>query len=522
MRISITALLSLAFLLNQAQSMRVTLDNTNNPNEPSIALHPITKTIVAASNINNFYVELIGSNSFSKTISTSPLGVYGDPVLHYSDTTLYFAHLAKAPKKEYGAWFDRIVVQKIMDPYNWKEKSYSVGYNGNKMQDKPWLSSDNHSAEYNGNLYVTWTEFDKYGSDNQADRSRIRFSKYDLKSDSFSTAITISDTTGDCLDSDNTLEGATSAVGKNGEVYAVWAGYESIWIDKSSDGGVTWGKDQIIAFQPGGWDMDMPHIMRANGMPFIASDTVKDIQYVTWADEFNGNADVWLIYSKDQGNTWSERINVSKDTADGHQYFPNLTIDQKSGEVFIAFYDFSESPQSVFYKLAISKYVLGNDFQSSFLNQNPIPLPGKNVFYGDYLDIDAQDGEVVTVYTSNNVNNETSIEMSRISNHSICKEVINAKTAFNNIALLDEADSLSLWINTISPSKVSYKIKVKYQDKKVKLYKGSSLYEAKNQPEDNFIVSLKKPKKACILKIKIIVREKFCHKKQKYSVYKEM
>ena len=136
----------------------------------------------------------------------------------------------------------------------------------------------------------------------------------------------------------------------------MWAGYESVWVDKSSDGGVTWGEDQIIAFQPGGWDMDMPHIMRANGMPFIASDTVNDIQYVTWADEFNGNADVWLMYSKDQGSTWSERINVSKDTADGHQYFPNLTIDQKSGEVFIAFYDFSESPQSVFYKLAVSKY----------------------------------------------------------------------------------------------------------------------------------------------------------------------
>ena len=108
-------------------------------------------------------------------------------------------------KKNTVAWFDRIVVQKIMDPHNWKEKSYSVGYNGNKMQDKPWLSSDNHSAEYNGNLYVTWTEFDKYGSDNQADRSRIRFSKYDPKSDSFSSAVTISDTTGDCLDSDNTL-----------------------------------------------------------------------------------------------------------------------------------------------------------------------------------------------------------------------------------------------------------------------------------------------------------------------------
>ena len=522
MRISIAALLSLSFLFNQAQSVHVTLDNKNNPNEPSIAQHPITKTIVAASNINNFYVESIGSNSFSKIISTSPLGIYGDPVLHYSDTMLYFAHLAKTPKKEYGAWFDRIVVQKIMNPHNWKEKSYSVGYNGNKMQDKPWLSSDNHSAQYNGNLYVTWTEFDKYGSDNQADRSRIRFSKYNPKSDSFSSAVTISDTTGDCLDSDNTLEGATTAVGKNGEIYAVWAGYESVWVDKSSDGGLTWGEDQIIAFQPGGWNMDMPHIMRANGMPFIASDTVNDIQYVTWADEFNGNADVWLMYSKDQGSTWSERINVSKDTTNGHQYFPNLTIDQKSGEVFIAYYDFSESPHSIFYKLAVSKYSLGNDFELVYLNQNPIHLPGKNVFYGDYLDIDVQDGEVAIVYTSNNFRNETSIEMSRISSYFRYEENIDPKTAYNNIALLDEADSLSLWINTFSPFHVCYKIKVKCADEKVKVYKGRSLYEAKIHPKDKFIVSIKKPKKACTLKIKVVVREKLSHKKQKHLFFKEM
>ena len=164
------------------------------------------------------------------------------------------------------------------------------------MQDKPWLSSDKHSRKYKGNVYVTWTEFDKYNSKDSTDFSRIRFSKYMPKNDSFSKAITISDTVGDCQDGDNTLEGATTAVGSNGEIYAVWAGHDKIWFDKSTDGGETWGKDQEIASQIEGWDMEMPNIFRANGMPFVVCDTTREIIYITWADEENENADVWLIY----------------------------------------------------------------------------------------------------------------------------------------------------------------------------------------------------------------------------------
>ncbi|MBK7266279.1 MAG: hypothetical protein IPI12_08095 [Ignavibacteriales bacterium] len=38
------------------------------------------------------------------------------------------------------------------------------------------------------------------------------------------TAIKISDKSGDCVDEDNTVEGAVPAVGPNGEVYVSWTG----------------------------------------------------------------------------------------------------------------------------------------------------------------------------------------------------------------------------------------------------------------------------------------------------------
>lgn len=59
-------------------------------------------------------------------------------------------------------------------------------------------------------------------------------------------SLTVSDQAGDCIDSDNTDEGAVPAVGPNGEVYLSWSGPQGIMFDKSTDGGVTWGKDVSV------------------------------------------------------------------------------------------------------------------------------------------------------------------------------------------------------------------------------------------------------------------------------------
>ena len=105
-----------------AQLHIVTLDDQGNPNEPSVAIHASGKGMVAASNINNFYYQT--GKEWVKTLSSSPLGVYGDPVLCYADTSLYFTHLSKTPGKAYGDWFDLIVVQKIESIEPWVKTSY--------------------------------------------------------------------------------------------------------------------------------------------------------------------------------------------------------------------------------------------------------------------------------------------------------------------------------------------------------------------------------------------------------------
>lgn len=373
-------------------------DKTKNPNETSIALHPVKNGfLVGGSNVDNIYWSANGAKSWNHLRATSALGIYGDPILHYADTNLFFAHLSKTKGKKYGDWFDRIVVQQIHSIEPWQETSYSVGFNNGKMQDKPWLSSDHHSS-YSGSVYVSWTEFDEYDSEDEEDRSRIRFSAYRLDIDSFSTAITVSDTTGGCVDDDNTLEGATTAVGKNGTIYMAWSGFEKIYFDKSLDGGKTWGADKIVADQPEGWDMAMPNIFRANGMPFLACDTQTNLLFLVWADEQNGNADIWLKTSKDGGETWSKRIKINQDSTLSHQYFPNIAYHQPSHTLYVAWWDQRNSPRNLFYDIYTATYSPQTGVQEFRITPKSIPLPGKEFFYGDYIDVDVNHSSIGVIY----------------------------------------------------------------------------------------------------------------------------
>jgi hypothetical protein len=119
-----------------------------------------------------------------------------------------------------------------------------------------------HSPLYKGNIYTTWTEFDNYGSSSPSDSSRIRFSRTTDKGLTWSNAITVSDKSGDCIDEDNTDEGAVPCVGLNGEVYVSWAGPLGLMFDKSTDAGNTWGVDKFVSSIPGGWDFSIPGISR--------------------------------------------------------------------------------------------------------------------------------------------------------------------------------------------------------------------------------------------------------------------
>jgi len=378
----------------QYLNIRVDDSNSNQPEEVSIAINPTNPNYIsAAANINHFFRSSDAGLTWQTSFLSSSFGVWGDPSVTYDELgNLYFAHLSNPPFP--GYWIDRIVVQRSIDNgLNWNDGA-GIGFLSPKNQDKEWLGVDMHSPLFKGNIYMTWTEFDNYGSSNPNDSSRIRFSRSTDRGLSWSNAVTVSDQSGDCIDEDNTVEGAVPCIGPNGEVYVSWAGPLGLMFDKSNDAGNTWGIDVFVSSIPGGWDFAVPGIYRANGLPITACDTsqsqFRGNIYINWSDQRNGtgNTDVFLAKSTDAGDTWSEVKRVNDDNTTRHQFFTWMTIDQTSGFIYFVFYDRRNTSNNLT-DVYIARSTDGGETFTNLKVSESSFNPNSNVFFGDYTNIAA-------------------------------------------------------------------------------------------------------------------------------------
>jgi hypothetical protein len=392
-----------------ASAQRIVKVNTesNNPNEVSIAINPLNPAqVVAGSNIYNLYFSTDSGFSWTEKILKSSMGVYGDPVVHFMPNgACLFAHLAmnKDRSKKDGSYsgLDRMVIQRSIDGGRTFNDGSYCGLNTPKMQDKPWLSHD-----ATGNIYVSWTEFDKYGSAAPNDKSRIRFAQSNDSGFTFTQAITVSDNEGDCLDKDNTPEGATTAVGPHGEIYIAWAAFGKLYMDKSMDGGRSFGTDHEVTWQRGGWDLDIEGMYRGNGLPFLKCDKKGNL-YLLYAEEIDAPSIpsdrrekiVSVIISKDGGASWGKPQVLNRSNAmDG--FMPNMCHDELMDKIYIAWYDRRHSQNKKFADIYVAAMAENADsFVGRRITPISFPLPFKYVFFGDYIGIDAAKDMVRPIWT---------------------------------------------------------------------------------------------------------------------------
>lgn len=322
------------------------------------------------------------------------MGVYGDPILIQDRfQTKYLIHLAQGKNKTRPEWFDQLVIQKKESTSSkWTDGS-GTGING-KMQDKPsGCLDESPTSPYRGSIYLAWTEFDKYESKSPNDSSRIQFAASRNEGEDWTQPTTVSDISGDCSDRDATAQGASLAVDPKGIIHLAWARNGSVYTDRSSDGGKTWGIDREILSGTDGWVLTLPKLYRANGMPFLRIDS-SGVQYLTLAYSMEGRNKVVVLQSEDNGISWSEPHPLQTDSTQDY-FMPISCIDAKTNILYNLYYALQKDTLRV---LLSYKFPKENRFKTIQINEAPVMIH-QGVFLGDYLGLHASNGIVAMAYT---------------------------------------------------------------------------------------------------------------------------
>jgi hypothetical protein len=215
-----------------------------------------------------------------------------------------------------------------------------------EFEDKSWIAADsNPISPFRDRLYVAWDRNEGCGMF-CTDQILLVSSSSD-QGKTWSTPMKIND--GTSL-SERVIY-AFPAVDASGTVHVLWSDYaqQKIFIDRSSDGGNTWGTDVAVASTNIGFGVDIgcDGGRAMTPAPQMAIDAGGNI-YVTFVKNVvkgnKLNLGVFLTKSRDGGVTWSQPSRVSATTA-GQQYNPAIAIDA-SGGINVSYLDRRDDPNN--------------------------------------------------------------------------------------------------------------------------------------------------------------------------------
>ena len=143
--------------------------------------------------------------------------------------------------------------------------------------------------------------------------------------------------------------GAQPFVGPNGELYVAWNDYQAntIVVNRSFNGGATWGTPAIVAHKNLPFDIAIPAEFSRGALVYpscgadVSGGAHNGRLYCSWMDtNARGNTDIFASYSDDFGQTWTPAASVTDHLNFSVDRFNHwLSVDPSNGAVNVAFYD---------------------------------------------------------------------------------------------------------------------------------------------------------------------------------------
>lgn len=214
-------------------------------------------------------------------------------------------------------------------------------------------------------------------------------------------------------------------VASDGTVYVAWIDVDvtnpnpkpgSLLIDRSSDGGVTFGPDSVV--QP--ISALANHLSTASGLgtgddarsgsyPVIATDpSTPATVYMAYAADPTpaaDEADIFFTRSTDGGLTWSTPIRVNDDLTTTDQIHPAMAV-KPDGTIDIVWYDKRNSANDDAWDVYFAKSTDGGATFSANLRisdttfSTPTNLPGTEPWLGEYLGLEVDGTNAYVAFTS--------------------------------------------------------------------------------------------------------------------------
>jgi len=254
-----------------------------------------------------------------------------------------------------------------------------VGVHVNNFQDHQFITTN----PANGHLYLTETQFTSFG------KPEILFTRSTDGNQSWPEPVRINDFAGNA-----TFQDSFTAAGKDpATIYLTFGAFSNaglsnwnrIYIAKSTDGGLTFSKQQLLAEITPLPDPLPNAPWRSDNNLWVAVDRDSNQIYINFSDYNAGDADVRVMRVSDTGDRFTVQgiTRVNDDGPGSDQFFPFVTV-APGGRVDVCFQDRRYAPGNA---LIFTTCAFSSDAGQTFRNQQVTTQPfdaSNNMFIGDY------------------------------------------------------------------------------------------------------------------------------------------